>query len=130
MRIRKLAGAAIVRQYLLIPAQSFPLAWTSEREKIWSLGLLRSELKTGRDAFHRNQHVHRYHPREPASSFSFLSPVSLIYRGEQNVEFLNNPARFLEPYHFRVTFECIAPLEDGAFLPLPYALRRDHFGGN
>jgi histone chaperone ASF1 len=26
---------------------------------------------------------------------------------------LNNPARFLDPYHFRVTFECIAPLKDG-----------------
>ena len=44
--------------------------------------------------------------------------VPLIYWDEQNVEFLNNPARFLDPYHFRVTFECIAPLEDGAFLPL------------
>ena len=31
----------------------------------------------------------------------------------QNVEFLNNPARFLDPYHFRVTFECIAPLPEG-----------------
>lgn len=31
----------------------------------------------------------------------------------QNVEFLNNPARFLDPYKFRVTFECIAPLKDG-----------------
>lgn len=30
----------------------------------------------------------------------------------RNVEFLNNPARFLDPYHFRVTFECIAPLPD------------------
>ncbi|TFY78532.1 hypothetical protein EWM64_g5481 [Hericium alpestre] len=33
----------------------------------------------------------------------------------RNVEFLNNPARFLDPYHFRVTFECIAALKDGAF---------------
>jgi hypothetical protein len=32
----------------------------------------------------------------------------------QNVEFLNNPARFLDPYHFRVTFECIATLDEGA----------------
>jgi histone chaperone ASF1 len=32
----------------------------------------------------------------------------------QNVEFLNNPARFLDPYHFRVTFECIAALKEGA----------------
>ncbi|KAG2150999.1 anti-silence-domain-containing protein [Suillus bovinus] len=30
----------------------------------------------------------------------------------RNVEFFNNPARFLDPYHFRVTFECIAPLKD------------------
>ncbi|EIN05269.1 anti-silence-domain-containing protein [Punctularia strigosozonata HHB-11173 SS5] len=30
----------------------------------------------------------------------------------RNVEFLNNPARFLDPYRFRVTFECIAPLPD------------------
>jgi len=30
----------------------------------------------------------------------------------RNVEFLNNPARFLDPYHFRVTFECIAPLPE------------------
>ena len=31
----------------------------------------------------------------------------------QNVEFLNNPARFLDPYHFRVTFECITALKEG-----------------
>ncbi|KAF8550883.1 anti-silence-domain-containing protein [Imleria badia] len=30
----------------------------------------------------------------------------------RNVEFLNNPARFLDPYKFRVTFECITPLKD------------------
>ncbi|KAI0313470.1 ASF1 like histone chaperone-domain-containing protein [Amylostereum chailletii] len=30
----------------------------------------------------------------------------------RNVEFLNNPARFLDPYHFRVTFECISALKD------------------
>ena len=30
----------------------------------------------------------------------------------QNVEWLNNPARFLDPYKFRVTFECIAPLQE------------------
>ncbi|KAF9644969.1 ASF1-like protein [Thelephora ganbajun] len=32
----------------------------------------------------------------------------------RNVEFLNNLARFLDPYRLRVTFECVAPLEDGA----------------
>ncbi|KAH7913650.1 ASF1 like histone chaperone-domain-containing protein [Hygrophoropsis aurantiaca] len=30
----------------------------------------------------------------------------------RNVEFFNNPARFSDPYRFRVTFECIAPLKD------------------
>ncbi|PIL25870.1 hypothetical protein GSI_11623 [Ganoderma sinense ZZ0214-1] len=30
----------------------------------------------------------------------------------RNVEFLNNPARFLDPYHFRVTFECVAELPE------------------
>ncbi|TDL26900.1 anti-silence-domain-containing protein [Rickenella mellea] len=30
----------------------------------------------------------------------------------KNVEFLNNPARFLDPYNFRVLFECMAPLKD------------------
>ncbi|KAN0118785.1 ASF1 like histone chaperone domain containing protein [Russula decolorans] len=30
----------------------------------------------------------------------------------RNVEFLNNPARFLDPYHFRVTFECITALKE------------------
>ncbi|KAF8154203.1 histone chaperone ASF1 [Crassisporium funariophilum] len=30
----------------------------------------------------------------------------------RNVEFMNNPARFSDVYRFRVTFECIAPLDD------------------
>jgi len=30
----------------------------------------------------------------------------------RDVAFLNNPARFLDPYHFKVTFECIAPLKE------------------
>ncbi|KAH8079825.1 ASF1 like histone chaperone-domain-containing protein [Cristinia sonorae] len=30
----------------------------------------------------------------------------------RNVEFLNNPAKFLDPYHFRVTFECISELQE------------------
>ncbi|KAF8630277.1 hypothetical protein AX17_005463 [Amanita inopinata Kibby_2008] len=30
----------------------------------------------------------------------------------RNVEFLNNPAKFLDPYRFRVTFECIASLTE------------------
>jgi histone chaperone ASF1 len=41
---------------------------------------------------------------------SFYHISSFVF---QNVEFLNNPARFLDPYHFRVTFECIAALKEG-----------------
>jgi hypothetical protein len=67
-----------------------------------------------------NHHVHRHDPRESTSFLPFVPIVSLTYWDGQNVEFLNNPARFLDPYHFRVTFECIAPLEDGAF---PHFLR-------
>lgn len=40
-------------------------------------------------------------------------PTSTHVGPFQNVEFLNNPARFLEPYHFRVTFECISALKEG-----------------
>lgn len=36
----------------------------------------------------------------------------------QNVEFLNNPAKFLDPYYFRVTFDCIAELPEGACILL------------
>lgn len=42
-------------------------------------------------------------------------PTSIHMDPFQNVEFLNNPARFQDPYHFRVTFECIAALDEGAF---------------
>ena len=48
----------------------------------------------------------------------FHSPSLLLvdlHSPIQNVEFLNNPARFLDPYRFRVTFECIAALKEGAF---------------
>ena len=49
-----------------------------------------------------------------------VSPISLdLLSFFQNVEFLNNPARFLDPYRFRVTFECIAALKEGAFR-IPY----------
>ncbi|KAJ7353188.1 anti-silence-domain-containing protein [Mycena albidolilacea] len=30
----------------------------------------------------------------------------------RNVEFINNPAKFSDPYRFRVTFDCIASLPD------------------
>jgi len=44
----------------------------------------------------------------------------------KNVEFLNNPARFLDPYHFRVTFECIAPLKDDLEWKLIYVSSPDN----
>ncbi|CEQ41779.1 SPOSA6832_03533, partial [Sporobolomyces salmonicolor] len=31
-----------------------------------------------------------------------------------DITVLNNPARFTDPYVFKITFECMAPLEDGA----------------
>ncbi|KZT21319.1 anti-silence-domain-containing protein [Neolentinus lepideus HHB14362 ss-1] len=44
----------------------------------------------------------------------------------RNVEFLNNPARFLDPYHFRVTFECVAPLPDDLEWRLIYVSSPDN----
>jgi len=44
---------------------------------------------------------------------SLIKHVLNTSDSKQNVEFLNNPARFSDPYHFKVTFECIAPLKDG-----------------
>ncbi|KZS89319.1 anti-silence-domain-containing protein [Sistotremastrum niveocremeum HHB9708] len=38
----------------------------------------------------------------------------------RSVEFLNNPARFLDPYHCKITFECIAPLKDDVEWKLIY----------
>jgi histone chaperone ASF1 len=33
-----------------------------------------------------------------------------------DISVLSNPARFHDPYVFKVTFECLAPLKDGACL--------------
>jgi len=44
----------------------------------------------------------------------------------KNVEFLNNPARFLDPYRFRVMFECIAPLKDDLEWKLIYVSSPDN----
>ena len=30
-----------------------------------------------------------------------------------NVEILNNPAKFDEPFQFEISFECIAPVKEG-----------------
>ena len=32
-----------------------------------------------------------------------------------NIQVLNNPARFTDPFQFEITFECISPLEQGTF---------------
>ncbi|KAJ8503274.1 hypothetical protein ONZ45_g11005 [Pleurotus djamor] len=44
----------------------------------------------------------------------------------RNVEFINNPARFLDEYQFRVTFECIAPLDDDLEWRLIYVSSPDN----
>jgi len=44
----------------------------------------------------------------------------------RNVEFLNNPARFLDSYKFKVTFECIAPLKDDLEWKLIYVSSPDN----
>lgn len=44
-----------------------------------------------------------------------MSIVSL-----QNVSVLNNPARFMDPYEFEITFECLEPLQDDLEWKLVY----------
>ncbi|KZO97559.1 histone chaperone [Calocera viscosa TUFC12733] len=43
----------------------------------------------------------------------------------RSVEFVNNPAKFTDPYIFRVTFECIAPLKDDLEWRLIYVSQPD-----
>lgn len=40
-----------------------------------------------------------------------MSIVSLL-----NVNILNNPAPFTDPYKFEITFECLEPLKDGMYI--------------
>src|SRR4051794_35100746 len=35
----------------------------------------------------------------------------------RNVDVLSNPSHFKDPFRFEITFECLAPLEGGAFEP-------------
>lgn len=44
-----------------------------------------------------------------------MSIVSLI-----NVEVLNNPAKFTDPYEFEITFECLEPLKEDLEWKLTY----------
>ncbi|KAG6331061.1 hypothetical protein ID866_8030 [Astraeus odoratus] len=44
----------------------------------------------------------------------------------RNVEWFDNPARFSDPYRFRVTFECIAPLKDDLEWKLIYVSSPDN----
>ena len=39
-----------------------------------------------------------------------MSVVSIL-----GVKILNNPAKFTDPYHFEITFECLEQLQRGAF---------------
>lgn len=62
-----------------------------------------------------SSHVYRINPSETRAH----SQISILIDAPplpQNVEFLNNPARFTDPYRFRVTFECLSPLPDGTLL--------------
>ncbi|GJJ09302.1 hypothetical protein Clacol_003524 [Clathrus columnatus] len=44
----------------------------------------------------------------------------------KDVRFINNPARFLDPYHFHVTFECMAHLKDDLEWKLIYVSSPDN----
>ncbi len=62
------------------------------------------------DPLTRTRHVDRHH--QGIGLWPCL--ITLLMHALQDVKFLNNPARFLDPYHFRVTFECITALKEGA----------------
>ena len=41
-----------------------------------------------------------------------MSVVALL-----GVNVINNPAKFTDKYEFEITFECLEPLQKGAFIP-------------
>lgn len=45
-----------------------------------------------------------------------------------NVTVLDNPAAFLNPFQFEISYECLTPLKDGAFLGYPSVLPLDSPG--
>jgi len=101
---RLVAPASIHRRLFDQDVGSVPLLVPAHLDEL--------KLKTRRDA-----------PPSSLSAWvylvSFLRADGLAHlSGRAECEHLNTPARFLDPYHSRVTFECIAPLEDGAFLAL------------
>ena len=42
-----------------------------------------------------------------------------------NVEILDNPAPFVNPVQMEITFECIAPLDDGTIISLAIIIAVD-----
>jgi hypothetical protein len=44
-----------------------------------------------------------------------------------NVQVFNNPAKFVDPFQFEITFECIHPLEDGKNIPDPSLVGKFEF---
>ena len=85
-------------------AQSLGLASFLSCPSTW-LSPSRTVLVVRRDVHSHNQGT--------SVSVMELSANVDVSLPQQNVEFLNNPAKFLDPYHFRVTFECIAELPEG-----------------
>lgn len=64
----------------------------------------------------------------PASQTgAILLDVALILKGRphlrRDITVLSNPAKFTDPYVFRITFECMAPLEEGSYRCLPSSTR-------
>ena len=75
--------------------------------------LLRRKNDAGNEVTHVRHPCRLIETRNLVNNFLFChvtSQMSLITI--RNVEFLNNPAPFQDPYRFRVTFECIGPLSD------------------
>lgn len=40
-----------------------------------------------------------------------------------NIQVLDNPTKFFNPFQFEITFECISPLKDGTWQELFFGLR-------
>ena len=52
---------------------------------------------------------------------SVLLSIAMAYVDIKNVVVLNNPAPFLAPLSFEITFDFTGPLNDGAYSPLACA---------
>jgi histone chaperone ASF1 len=52
--------------------------------------------------------------RPALAAAAVLAAHPLARNASSDVTVLNNPAKFTDPYLFKITFECMAPLQDGA----------------